>query len=289
MPDRNTKVAVIGSGGFIGSAIVRNLKLAQIEVLPFTSKQSLIIDGEIHQNLQDASTIIWCASRVNPITAEINPSLVELELAEWRAFLNTAQMQSDASPRVIFLSSGGCTYSSNSLPFTESSEANGTNKYGKLKLAMEKELIARQNRYLILRVANVYGPGQMHGRGQGVIAEWINSMRNNESLRVFGSLASFRDYLFIEDLCEAILDCLKLDYHNEIFNLGSGMPTNLETILDIFTLFKPNKVTIHLEQERTSDRTGYYLDATKFTSVTNWKPSYSIKTGLLHTLKSEDE
>lgn len=289
MPDRNTKVAVIGSGGFIGSAIVRNLKLAQIEVLPFTSKQSLIIDGEIHQNLQDASTIIWCASRVNPITAEINPSLVELELAEWRAFLNTAQMQSGASQRVIFLSSGGCTYSSNSLPFTESSEANGTNKYGKLKLAMEKELIARQNRYLILRVANVYGPGQMHGRGQGVIAEWINSMRNNESLRVFGSLASFRDYLFIEDLCEAILDCLKLDYHNEIFNLGSGMPTNLETILDIFTLFKPDKITIHLEQERTSDRTGYYLDATKFTSATNWKPSYSIKTGLLRTLKSEDE
>jgi UDP-glucose 4-epimerase len=171
----------------------------------------------------------------------------------------------------------------------ETSEANGTNMYGKLKLAMEKELIFRQTRHLILRVANVYGPGQMHGRGQGVIAEWINSMNNKNDIRVFGSLASFRDYIFIEDLCEAIFHSLKLDRYNEIFNLGNGAPVSLKTILDICTLNKPEKVKIHLEQERATDRTGYYLDIKKFTGLTNWKPRYTIETGLLRTLKNHNE
>jgi len=287
--DLRTKVAVIGSGGFIGSAVVKYLTLAQFEVSSFSSNQSLVIGKEIHQNLRKTSTIIWCASRVNPITAETSPNLVELELAEWRNFLDIWQDQSSPNQTIIFLSSGGCTYSSNTLPFTESSEANGTNKYGILKLAMEKELISRQNRYLILRVANVYGPGQMHGRGQGVISEWINSIKNNENLRVFGSLSSFRDYLFIEDLCEGILHSLSLDAKNEIFNLGTGVPTSLETILDICIMYKPEKVKVQLEQGRTTDRDGYYLDTKKFNNLTNWTPKFSIETGLLHTLKIHND
>ena len=289
MLDLRTKVAVIGSGGFIGSAVVKYLTLAQFEVSSFSSNQSLVIGKEIHQNLRKTSTIIWCASRVNPITAETSPNLVELELAEWRNFLDIWQDQSSPNQTIIFLSSGGCTYSSNTLPFTESSEANGTNKYGILKLAMEKELISRQNRYLILRVANVYGPGQMHGRGQGVISEWINSIKNNENLRVFGSLSSFRDYLFIEDLCEGILHSLSLDAKNEIFNLGTGVPTSLETILDICIMYKPEKVKVQLEQGRTTDRDGYYLDTKKFNNLTNWTPKFSIETGLLHTLKIHND
>jgi len=287
--DLRTKVAVIGSGGFIGSAVVKYLTLAQFEVSSFSSNQSLVIGKEIHQNLRKTSTIIWCASRVNPITAETSPNLVELELAEWRNFLDIWQDQSSPNQTIIFLSSGGCTYSSNTLPFTESSEANGTNKYGILKLAMEKELISRQNRYLILRVANVYGPGQMHGRGQGVIAEWINSIKNDENLRVFGSLSSFRDYLFIEDLCEGIFHSLSLDAKNEIFNLGTGAPTSLETILDICIMYKPEKVKVQLEQGRITDRDGYYLDTKKFNNLTNWTPKFSIETGLLHTLKTHND
>ena len=289
MLDLRTKVAVIGSGGFIGSAVVKYLTLAQFEVSSFSSNQSLVIGKEIHQNLRKTSTIIWCASRVNPITAETSPNLVELELAEWRNFLDIWQDQSSPNQTIIFLSSGGCTYSSNTLPFTESSEANGTNKYGILKLAMEKELISRQNRYLILRVANVYGPGQMHGRGQGVIAEWINSIKNDENLRVFGSLSSFRDYLFIEDLCEGIFHSLSLDAKNEIFNLGTGAPTSLETILDICIMYKPEKVKVQLEQGRITDRDGYYLDTKKFNNLTNWTPKFSIETGLLHTLKTHND
>ena len=289
MPSQNINVAVVGVGGFIGSSVAKYLKSVQVEVSSFTSKQSLVINKQIHKNLQDASKVIWCASRVNPISAETSLNLVELELAEWRTFLDIWQEQANPTQTIVFLSSGGCTYSSNSLPFTESSEANGTNKYGRLKLAMEKELIYRQSRHLILRVANVYGPGQMHGRGQGVIAEWVNSMNNSEDLRVFGSIASFRDYLFIEDLCEALFHSLKLDIYNEIFNIGCGVPISLKTILDICILYKPEKVKVHLEQERATDRTGYYLDTKKFTSLTNWKPAYSIEAGLLRTLKSQNE
>jgi UDP-glucose 4-epimerase len=289
MPINTPRVAVVGARGFIGSSLVKYLQNADIEVAEFNSNQSLTINENLNPQMQGVSSVIWCASRVNPTSAASRPDLCDTEMAEWISFLETWSKKSTPSQRIVFLSSGGCTYSTNELPFREDSEAAGINEYGKLKVAMEKELLLSNIPHLILRVANVYGPGQQSGRGQGVIAEWKHSIANNQDIKVYGSLESFRDYIYIDDLCEGIFQSLGISQSNHILNLGSGVATNLKNILEIVRLLDSDHIKIDLAEKRQTDRTGYFLDITKIKNLTKWAPKYSIEEGLRHTIGTIDE
>lgn len=284
MPRIKPRVAVVGARGFIGSSLVKHLQKAEIDVAEFNSNQPLAINENLNPQLREVSSIIWCASRVNPTSAASRPDLCDTEMAEWISFLETWSKNSTPSQRLVFLSSGGCTYSSNELPFREDSEAAGVNDYGKLKVAMEKELLLRNIPHLILRVANVYGPGQQSGRGQGVIAEWKHSIVKNQDIKVYGSLESFRDYIYIDDLCEGILQILTSVGDNQILNLGSGIATKLKTILEIVQSLVSEKTNINIVEKRQTDRNGYFLDVSKVKSLTNWEPVYSIEAGLHRTI-----
>jgi nucleoside-diphosphate-sugar epimerase len=160
---------------------------------------------------------------------QLRNDLVELELNEWKIFLKSCGSYLQSNQSIIFLSSGGCIYTAGAQSFSEEDEAFGANQYGRLKIAMENELIKSGLPNSILRVANVYGPNQPYGRGQGVIAEWIHSIQNSKEIRVYGELNSFRDYLFIEDLCFAIQLVIEHEGLEKIFN---------ETYFDGFKFIK---------------------------------------------------
>lgn len=274
------KVAIVGANGFIGRALTCYLEDAGIKVVPFFSSQPIVTETRLNENLQGVSAVIWCASRVNPISAESRSDLVEIEFSEWQTFLNAWQKESSENMRILYLSSGGCTYTEEKSPFQELSEANGINAYGRLKVRMEREILSTKHPFTILRVSNVYGPGQPHGRGQGVIAEWLHAIKNRNNFCVYGSLESFRDYLYIDDLCEGILRTLNLKSGQHTLNLGSGIPTKLKEILDIFTTIKSNDTKIKLLEGRPTDRSGYYLDISKLEALTGWKPLFTIQSGI---------
>ena len=250
----------------------------------FDSSNPPLVDGQLGKAFKNISTVIWCASRVNPVSAERRADLVEMESSEWKSILNALQQDSNSQPAIIFLSSGGCVYSQGSYPFQESSLAHGINKYGKLKIKMEQEILATSIPCTILRVSNVYGAGQPHGRGQGVIAEWKHSLENKDDIRVFGSLESFRDYIYIDDLCEAILRLLDFQGGQRVLNLGSGVPTRLGEILEVFTSLKSKETNVLFSSERSTDRNGYYLDIALIKSLTGWEPKYSVKNGISLTM-----
>ena len=279
------KVAVVGANGFIGRSLIEYLDKSGIDTVKIFSDQLFLLNPEFESILSEVSSVIWCASRVNPISAEANPDLINVELAEWNSFLDGWINRFGSKKSVIFLSSGGCTYSGDELPFNEESVANGINKYGELKISMEKELMSRETPSLILRVANVYGPNQPHGRGQGVIAEWKKAIESNQNIKVFGSIKSFRDYIFIDDLCEAILCSLEHSNQSQILNLGGGVPVSLDNILEVLQTLKIDRSSIEFYEKRTSDRDGYYLDITKFKTLTNWEPKFSIRDGLQKTIE----
>jgi UDP-glucose 4-epimerase len=278
------KVAVVGANGFIGRSLIDFLNAKGIQTLEFTSNQPVIDKGQINRSIDHVSSVIWCASHVNPISAEIRPDLVKLEITEWNYFLNNWEKVYGGEKSVIFLSSGGCTYSGQIQPFTEDSLAEGINQYGKLKVAMEKDLLGRNLHSYVLRAANVYGPNQPHAKGQGVIAVWKNAIENRKDIKVFGSLENYRDYIFIDDLCEGILRTLGFDNSSQILNLGGGYPISLEKILGVFKSLVQDKTKIVLEEKRSSDRDGYFLDISKFSRLTNWQPKFSIDEGLLRTI-----
>lgn len=278
-----SNIGIVGSAGFIGRSLTGYLSSRGHKIVEFNSENPIIDRNQLSTRAEGLSHLIWAASRVNPASAESRPDLVELELTEWKNFISVMLEQSHEL-NIFFLSSGGCTYSSERTPFSESSEARGINEYGRLKVKMEKELETSGLPYTIFRVSNVYGPGQPHGRGQGVIAEWVNAFSTNESIKVFGSLKSFRDYLYIDDFCEGLLRAITVGITQDTWNLGAGVPTDLEEILSIFNELAGSSSKVILESGRSTDRSGYYLDISKIVKNLDWEPKVRIRLGLQQTL-----
>ena len=155
------------------------------------------------------------------------------------------------------------------------------------KIEIENAILSTKVSCIVLRVSNVYGPGQPHGRGQGVIAEWKNSINSKKGIEVYGSLKSFRDYIFIDDLCEAVQQSLDIGEGQWILNLGSGIPTQLGEILEFVSSLRLQNTKIEFRNSRLTDRNGYFLDISKFKSLTGWKPKYTIQNGLMKTFGVE--
>ena len=280
------EVSIIGSNGFIGSSLVSFLQKENKKLQLFESESTYIDDfGQLKENIANSEIIVWCASKVNPISAQNNSELVKDEIEIWKNFVKYIARNSDKSPELIFMSTGGCIYSGENPPFREDAEANGSNIYGKMKSDMEKILITSGLKYKILRVANVYGPGQPSGRGQGVIAEWVNRIRNAEPIEIFGNLENSRDFLHVQDLNLAISQLIKIS-GNQILNIGSGKATKLNELLQIFNSKSNSKIEVAYSDARTVDRSEYWLDISKMRQLTTWQPRINLKSGILEILNS---
>lgn len=274
------EVSIIGSKGFIGSSLVAFLQNDLNKVQLFESRNSYIGDfGQFKENILDSETIVWCASKVNPINAQLNSKLVLDEIELWRNFVEYIARNSTKSPDLIFMSTGGCIYSGDNPPFSEDAEAKGSNAYGKMKSEMEKILLNSGLRYKILRVANVYGLGQPFGRGQGVIAEWINRIKNSQPIEIFGDKESYRDYIHVNDLCLAIYNCLTIE-GSYTLNIGSGKPTSLYEILQLLIQYSGINFDVNESEARNVDRNSYWLDTRYAQKLLNWKPTISLQDGI---------
>ena len=286
IPLHMARIGIVGVEGFIGSALSVGLGKGGHEIHGFSRVNKITDPGEMAQVRENLDFIIWSASLTNPGIAEKRPDLVKLEHEEWKAFLRTVSKQTFPRLKVIFLSSGGCVYSGKGPVFFENDAAEGNNSYGKLKSEMESELIQSGISYTILRVANIYGPGQPIGRGQGVIAEWVELARQLKPINVYGELGTQRDFLFLSDFVSAVQKVIGLK-GNEILNIGSGQGSTLKRVLDALESGFSNSLTISYHSARTFDRSSYWLDINLAKEKLEWDPVVALESGIRKCLYPE--
>ena len=278
-------IYIVGSNGYIGRNLIKILNHRKIESIGFGSGHEIVFKEEIKEN--EFNTLYWCAAKVNPVSA----SNSELRNSEFEAFVSTLCKFYDANLlncKIIFLSSGGCVYTGKDTVFSEISETKAVNEYGRLKLKQEMFLQNLGLPYQILRISNIFGGNQPHGRGQGVIAEWIYAVKKNVPLKVFGDLNSYRDYLHLEDLINALVKLHKID-STGVFNLGSSSPTTLSEIISIFKSAAAKELFFEYFPERITDRYGFVLDNSKIRNLIDWEPKESFKVSLLKELNNAFE
>jgi UDP-glucose 4-epimerase len=150
-----------------------------------------------------------------------------------------------------------------------------------MELALEKSGL----HYSILRISNVYGPNQPIGRGQGVIAEWIDAITHGREICVFGQLDSTRDYIYIDDVSEAIL-ALSESSLNGIYNVGSGRSHSLRDVITILTDLAKEELRVDYRASRPTDRRNFSLEISKILRVSSWAPKYSLDLGIKLSLES---
>jgi UDP-glucose 4-epimerase len=282
MPRRNLRIAVSGSSGFIGRSLIQALRRRNFVVFELSSSNDVdsFFQGQ-NSDLKLVDHIFWIGSKITPANADSNPEVIFDEISQLDQSLKKLKNH-NPEVRFTFLSSAGAIYTGNDSPYTEGSESLGYNTYGKFK-KMQEELILGEYPFtsLALRASNLYGPGQRIGRGQGVIAEWMNSALKNTPLQVFGSLSVKRDFIFIEDLIEAFLITLEKElYSNEVFNVVSGQINSLDDVKAILERSVERKLNVDFLGSRQVDRQEISISPEKFQTYFNWAPRFDLKSGL---------
>ena len=145
---------------------------------------------------------------------------------------------------------------------------------------------------LISNCTNNYGPHQHHEK---LIPLIITNALENKNLPIYGDGKNIRDWLYVEDHCEAIIKILANGKPGETYNIGGSCEkNNLELVSEICKILdsiKPKQDGSSYEEqiEFVKDRPGhdfrYSLDTSKIEKDFNWKPKESFTSGLEKTIQ----
>jgi dTDP-glucose 4,6-dehydratase len=146
--------------------------------------------------------------------------------------------------------------------------------------------------YSITNCSNNYGPYQFPEK---LIPLMISNAVNGRPLPVYGDGGQIRDWLFVEDHCEAIWAVIRSGKPGETYNVGGdNQPTNLmvvRTLCDILDEILPDSPNRPHESlvRYVSDRPGhdrrYAMDISKIRQELGWSPRCSLQDGLIRTLE----
>ncbi len=135
---------------------------------------------------------------------------------------------------------------------------------------------------VITRCSNNYGPYQ---NPEKLIPLFINNALHDKPVPVYGDGLNVRDWLHVEDHCQAIDLVFQRGKLGEVYNIGGhNERRNMEiTKLILKELGKPESLINYVEDRLGHDRR-YAIDPTKITSELEWKPKYNFETGIKETI-----
>lgn len=137
--------------------------------------------------------------------------------------------------------------------------------------------------YTITNCSNNYGPYQFPEK---IIPLFFANAMENKPLPIYGSGKAVRDYLYVDDHCEAIALVLEKGKAQETYCVGGDSEKNgiemAETILNI--LGKPKSLMTYVK-DRPGHDMRYAIDFSKITKELGWKPRLTFEEGMEKTLK----
>lgn len=281
-------VAVIGSNGFFGRALVATLRAAGTSVVEFPSARPFLrSDGSPTDELAGANTVCYLASRINPAIAERDPEAASAHIATLQALLHALH---DSGKRLIYPSSGGTVYDTEQEPpYAETSPLKPIGRFGSTKIEIEQLLRETPGiESVAMRISNAYGPGQPTGTGLGVIAHWLAAAAESEPLRIFGAPETTRDFIYIDDVCDAFRRVISSEAPPFIVNLGSGTPTTLAEVAEIITDIVEGIEIVH-EPDRGFDVSRSWLDIRRAKEMLGWEPTVQLREGITRTWEHDHQ
>ena len=301
------KVLVTGGAGFIGSHLVDKLVNDGYEVTVLDNLSTGNLENiKAHLNrasfrfvkgdIRDIQTIraasknaksIFHLAAITSVPFSIeNPEItMEVNLNGTKNLLENAAL--NRVEQFIYVSSCAVYGNPVYLPVDEKHPTNPKSPYGASKLRAEQECIKFGEkcgfRTTILRLFNVYGPRQRCGDYGGVMAQFINKLRNNEPPIIYGDGSQTRDFIHINDVIKAFILALK-DKNTSggsIFNIASGKPTSINELAQVLIdLLGSKQVKPEHLKARRGDIKYSYADIKKAQTTLGFKPKISLKEGL---------
>ena len=137
---------------------------------------------------------------------------------------------------------------------------------------------------VVTRCSNNYGPRQYPEK---LVPLFVTNAIDDEPLPVYGTGLNRRDWLHVDDHCDALITLLQFPgIEGETFNIGAQHELDVLTITGTLLrlLGKPETLIRHVEDRPGHDRR-YAVDSSKLTRVTGWQPRVGFEDGIRQTVE----
>lgn len=288
-------ILLLGGSGFIGQALCRRLATLPHDVIVvshteprFKAQNVRWVEGSLddaqllHELLPNCEVAFHLASRTTPGASAQAPVREATDnLLPTLRLIETLHQYPHA--RLVYVSSGGATYGpSLQIPVSEQHCPHPQSYYGAGKVAVEAfldALRAQGHRIAILRPSNVYGPGQPLRPGFGLVRTVLDHIRHNTAITVWGDGSIVRDYLYIDDLVDALM--LTMDPMSDgLFNVGYGSGHSINELISLAHEVTGIAPTVNYTCDRKVDVPIIVLDITAIRNHYGWRPKTPLREGM---------
>lgn len=298
------RILITGGCGFIGSHVAERFfkeghAIFIIDDLSTGSKENIKIDHKFY-NLSVTDKKCEEIFRMNNIDVVVHlAAQVDVSVSESDAYLDSQSnvlglinmldlSKKYGVKKFIFASSAAVYGDTEVLPIAESApgypmSVYGTNKaIGEFYCRQWKELYGLDT--TVLRFANVYGPRQGVKGEAGVISIFMKLTMEGRELVIFGDGKQTRDYVYVEDVADAVFRSTNATPEHHVFNISTNTEHSLLDLVDTLGQLEPVK-GIRYEEKRKGDIYKSRLDNTLAKTELEWSPKYSFEDGLLKTFR----
>ena len=269
---------VTGSDGFIGRHLVENFRKHGHKVFALNRSDGDTRSSKTWDGYPQAECVVHLAGLTFVPDSWTHPELfIESNTLSTTYALEYCKKN---GAKLIFPSS--YMYSTDSASSVKETDAlSPANPYALTKFLGEKLCRYYSEFYgtqvIILRPFNVYGIGQSE---KFLIPSIVRQARFGDEIRVMDRKPS-RDYLYIDDLLEAIHRSVDLITSFDVFNIGTGKSFSVEALIDTLGLVVGRDLkVISANSERPSEVNFTQADINHAIDVLKWEPQWSLFDGL---------
>jgi|SRR5215469_13971365 len=306
---RAQRVLVTGGAGFIGANLVRLLVKRRYQVtvldnfaagvrehlegLPIEFLRGDILDDCLVQRaVARKDGIVHLAAQTGVAGSLGDPKKdAEVNIFGTLGLLEACRFEAErarrttharpCSPRFVFASSNA-PLGRQLPPATEDKAPLPISPYGASKLAGEAYCLAYHGSWelgtVVLRFGNVYGP--FSGHKGSVVAKFLHDIAAGKSLVIDGDGQQTRDFIYVEDLCRAILQALESNVGGEVFQVATGTETSIEELAQLVRETCDEEIAVTHGPARQADIRQNYSAIGKIRRTLGWEPQVDLRQGL---------
>ncbi|RUA33970.1 MAG: hypothetical protein DSY77_07540 [Bacteroidetes bacterium] len=302
-------VLVTGGAGFIGHHLVKNIINEKPAKLYIIDNLSTGLKGNIEdiiglpevefinediakpssvESIQELDYIFHLAAVVSV------PKSFEMPFLTHRTnesgFINMLELARRLKVKKLCYASSSAVYGEQTqMPIKETATLNPQSPYGLSKLLNEQYAKAFQEWEYIesigFRFFNVFGPGQRADSPySGVISIFMDRMQKGDPIQIFGDGEQIRDFVYVEDVVQALLLGAKSEKKFGLFNVGSGQTTSLNELFEVLRNLTHYSQEPTYQEARKGDIKKSSADIGLIKEELGYEPRFKLKEGLVKLL-----